>query len=225
MIRPLRESDLEPVVEIHLASFPGFFLSFLGPGFLKLFYRSFLEDPLGIAYVAAGEDGGLLGCVVGPLRPAGYFKRLLKRCWWSFCLASLPALARRPGIALRLLRAVRYRGDAPGGVDSRRALLSSIAVAPSAQGRGIGRELVEAWLGEARRRGAPGAFLTTDAEGNDAVNAFYRRLGWRLADSYTAARGRRMNRFVFDFPEGGGSASWMSPWPGRLWRSSPRCSC
>ena len=38
-IRPMLESDVEAVVEIHLRTFPGFFLSFLGPDFLALLYR------------------------------------------------------------------------------------------------------------------------------------------------------------------------------------------
>jgi hypothetical protein len=61
--------------------------------------------------------------------------------------------------------------------------------------------MVEAWLGEVRRRGGPGAFLTTDAEGNEAVNAFYQRLGWRLESTFTRPEGRVMNRYVRDFAE------------------------
>jgi ribosomal protein S18 acetylase RimI-like enzyme len=195
------DSDLKTVVRIHLSSFPGFFLSFLGPRFLELFYRSFLEDPAGIGFVVTDENGYILGSVVGPLVPEGYFKRLLKRRWWKFCLASSSAIARRPWIISRLLRALWYRGDAPESDNVPRALLSSIAVAPEAQGRGVGQALVEAWLFEVRRRGGQGAFLTTDAEGNDAVNAFYLRQRWKLDSFYTTAQGRCMNRYIYDFRE------------------------
>lgn len=190
-----------PVVQVHIESFPGFFLSFLGPRFLELFYRSFLEDSTGIGFVAIDENGCVLGCVVGPLVPEGYFRSLLKRRWWNFCLASVSAVLRRPRIASRLLRALWYRGDASESGNVPRALLSSIAVAPKAQGHGVGRELVKAWLSEVQRHGVKGAFLTTDAEGNEVVNAFYRRLGWELDSSYTTAQGRRMNRYIYDFRE------------------------
>jgi hypothetical protein len=99
MIRPIKIEDVEAVVKVHSASFPGFFLSFLGPRFLDLFYRSFLEDSEGIGFVALNVDEFVIGCVVGTLVPGGYFKRLLRRRWWAFCLASASALLRRPWIA------------------------------------------------------------------------------------------------------------------------------
>jgi ribosomal protein S18 acetylase RimI-like enzyme len=184
-----------------LESFPGFFLSFLGPHFLELFYRSFLEDSAGIGFVALNVDEFVIGCVVGPLVPGGYFKRLMRRRWWAFCVASSSALLRRPWIAFRLLRALWYRGDAAEGDSEARALLSSIAVAPEARGQGVGQALVKAWLDEVRRRGGQGAFLTTDAEGNEAVNIFYQRLEWKVDCSYTKAQGRRMIRYIYDFRE------------------------
>ena len=97
----------------------------------------------------------------------------------------------------RLVRALVYRGEAPAGPV--RALLSSLAVSPAAQGQGIGRALVQRWLDEARLRGARGGFLTTDAENNDAVNRFYLSLGWKLEAAYTTREGRKMNRYEYDF--------------------------
>lgn len=184
-------------VDVHLRAFPNFFLSSLGPKFLEEFYRSFVTDPDGIGFVAADRPVTVVGVVVGALNPGGYFWRLLMRRWWAFCLASLTRLTRQPSIARRLLRALVYRGQSPPGPP--RALLSSLAVAPEYQGRGIGRQLVEQWLKEVRRRGAVGCYLTTDAEGNDRVNAFYSQLGWRREATYCSPEGRRMNRYVLDF--------------------------
>jgi len=196
-IRPLECEDVDTVVSVHLRAFPSFFLSFLGPRFLREFYGSFLVDPMGLGFVAVDGGGRVLGVVVGPLNPAGYFKRLLKRRWWAFCLASISAVLRRPKVLPRLFRAVVYRGEAPTGPV--RALLSSIAVDPQVQGGGVGRKLVERWVQEVRAAGGSGCFLTTDAEGNEAVNAFYRKLGWKLESSYSTKEGRRMNRYVLDF--------------------------
>jgi GNAT superfamily N-acetyltransferase len=191
---------IDAVVAVHLRAFPGFFLTFLGPRFLREFYGSFLVDPTGIAFVAAAEGGGeVLGSVVGPLVPAGYFKRLLKRRWWAFCLASAAAVLRRPSVVRRLFRAVFYRGESPPG--GARALLSSVSVAPEAQGQGVGRALVDAFAWEVRRRGGRGCFLTTDAEGNEADNRFYAVCGWRLESTFTRPDGRTMNRYVLDFPD------------------------
>lgn len=199
-VEPLAPHHVDTVVAVHLRAFPGFFLTFLGPRFLREFYGSFLADPTGIAFVAVDDPtGDVLGSVVGPMVPAGYFKRLLKRRWWAFCLASAAAMLKRPSVVRRLFRAVFYRGESPPG--GARALLSSISVAPEAQGRGVGRALVDAFVCEVRRRGGRGCFLTSDAQGNEAVNRFYAVCGWRLESTFTRPDGRTMNRYVLDFPD------------------------
>jgi GNAT superfamily N-acetyltransferase len=182
---------------VHLGAFPGYFLSLLGPHFLREFYASFVTDPDGVGCAAIDtETGGVLGVVVGPLTPAGFFHRLFLRRWWAFAWASSGAILRRPVIIRRLVRAARYRGDAPSGGE--RALLSSIAVAPLARGVGVGQALIRAWVEEVRRRGGRGCYLTTDAEGNDEVNQFYVRNGWLLEASYSTPEGRHMRRYVLD---------------------------
>jgi GNAT superfamily N-acetyltransferase len=195
---PLEEAHLPSAVEVHLRAFPGFFLSFLGPRFLRLFYGSFLEDEAGIGFTAMDNENRLLGVVVGPLSPEGYFKRLIKRRWWAFFLASLTAIIKKPSTIRRLFRALFYRGEAPES-DRPRSLLSSIAVSPDAQGLGVGGSLVRAWCEEAEQRGSTGAFLTTDADDNEAVNRFYQKLGWEIETTFVTPEGRRMNRYIIDF--------------------------
>jgi hypothetical protein len=68
--------------------------------------------------------------------------------------------------------------------------------------------LVQSWLDEARERGAVGCYLTTDAQNNDAVNSFYVSLGWMLESSYLTPEGRKMNRYIFDFPDFSSSATF-----------------
>jgi GNAT superfamily N-acetyltransferase len=196
-VDPLPQEQVDAVVSLHLNAFPDFFLSILGPRFLREFYVSFLMDQAAMAFVACAERDEVVGAIVGPLDPHGFFSRLLRRRWWAFCLAALATALSHPSIVARLIRALRYRGDVPKG--SVRALLSSVAVAPSAQGRGVGKALVLRWLEEARRRGASGCYLTTDADNNRAVNGFYLSLSWILESTYTTPEGRKMNRYVYDF--------------------------
>lgn len=204
VVRELQSEQLGEVVDVHMRAFPSFFLSFLGPRFLRVFYGSFVSDPTGIGVVAE-ENGHVLGVAVGPQYPQSYFRKLLKRRWLAFCTASLGAILRRPSVVIRLYQAIFYRGESPTGPP--RALLSSLAVAPETQGRGIGAALVRAWVEQAKARGCNGAYLTTDADDNDPVNAFYQRLGWVLQASYTTPQGRRMNRYVLDFPTAGGDST------------------
>ena len=196
----IKSTHIQQIVDVHMQAFPNFFLTFLGPRFLKEFYSSFTYDSAGIGFVAEdAETGEVIGAIVGPLIPEGYFKRLLKKRWWAFCLASISAVIKKPAVVKRLFRAVFYRGEAPTG--NKRALLSSIAISPDYQNKGIGKILVERWMEEVRKRGALGCFLTTDADNNDKINCFYQRLGWKIESTYTTPEGRVMNRYVLDLPE------------------------
>jgi ribosomal protein S18 acetylase RimI-like enzyme len=197
-IVPIKPEHIQQVVDIHVQAFPDFFLTFLGPKFLREFYDSFSSESTGIGFVAEDDEtSGAVGVVVGPLIPEGYFKRLLIKRWWAFCLASISAILKRPVVVKRLLRALFYRGEPPQG--AQRSLLSSIAVSPKVQGRGIGRALVERWVEEVKRRGYAGCYLTTDANDNDKINNFYRKLGWKIESTYATPEGRLMNRYILDF--------------------------
>lgn len=196
----INKIHISKVVDVHLQTFPNFFLTFLGPKFLREFYNSFSYDPTGIGFVAEdAETGDTLGVIVGPLVADGYFKRLLKRRWWAFCLASVAAVLKRPITIKRLYRALFYRGEAPPG--PQRALLSSVAVSPQVQGHGIGQALVKRWVEEVQRRGGSGCYLTTDADNNEKVNSFYQKLSWKIESTYKTSEGRVMNRYVLDLPE------------------------
>lgn len=165
---------------------------------MKEFYKSFIYDSQGVGFVALDNNTEeIIGVIVGPLNPNGYFKRLLKRKWFSFCIASVGAIIKKPSVIKRLFRAVFYRGESPKGIE--RSLLSSIAVSPNAQGKGAGKALVFKWLEEIKLRGSKGAFLTTDVENNDSVNKFYQKIGFKLESSFSTPEGRKMNKYIYDF--------------------------
>lgn len=192
---PLRRVHIESVARLHQQAFPEFFLTKLGPGFLREFYQGFLEDSTAVSSVLLDGSGRVRGAAVGTTEPAGFFKRLLKRRLVGFATKSAAIALKNPAHAPRLLRAVAYRGEASDNLPGA-ALLSSICVDPGLQGKGAGRQLLDAWTDQAQRQGASSAMLTTDAEGNDSVNAFYSRLGWNLHDEYSTPENRRMNRYV-----------------------------
>lgn len=197
----MESCHVDRVVTLHLCAFPDFFLTFLGARFLKEFYASFLHEPTGVAYVAEERGSGrILGVVVGTVNPTGFFTRLLKRRWWAFCFSSLAALWHRPTIAPRLFRALFYRGAATPG--SSRALLSSIAVAPETHRTGIGHALLKQWIEAVQEHGrSSGCYLATDAMGNNGVNRFYQRAGWKAECSFVTPEGRKMHRYVIDFKD------------------------
>lgn len=189
-IRPMQRGDVAAVTAIHMAAFPGFFLSFLGGRFLREFYRAIVDDEECIAYVAARE-GRVIGFVAGSAG-SGFYRRAARRRWLRFAVASLGAFLRKPSIAPRLLRALY----APPKTASEGALLMSLAVDPRVQRSGAGRLLTAAFTEGARQRGARAVVLTTDRLGNDAVNAFYRAQGFVVASEFVTPEGRAMNEYI-----------------------------
>lgn len=189
------ERDIDAVASVHLAAFPGFFLTSLGRKFLSEMYRGFLNHPSGIFLVAEGE-GKVIGFAAGTSEPSSFFTELRRKRFISFLLCAFPALLRNPSTVLqKLIKAVFYRGDKPAGLEGG-ALLSSIGVRPDVLGKSIGQKLLNGFEREVLLRGREFVYLTTDKVGNDRVNAFYKKNGYFVESSFSQHAGRTMLRYV-----------------------------
>lgn len=189
----VKQMHIKSIVKIHEASFPGFFLSFLGPKFLSIFYTAISISPEGISFVYLNDLGHPVGFVAGTSNPRGFYSRLLRQKWLSFSLAAIPAIMRRPSIISRVARGVLHPSDNPKGDNI--AGIYSIGVLPHLQGTGAGKKLVSAFLERAKKRGCNRVFLTTDQDDNEAVNAFYRKCGFNIERQFVTPEGRRMNEY------------------------------
>ena len=185
--------DLEQIIQIHLESFTGFFLTFLGHDFLALLYTGILNDPDGLVLVAA-SDGQLEGFVAGVTHQSGFYGRLIKKRKWAFALATLGALFKRPAIVSRLARALKRPAEA--SQSAAEACLMSIAVRPEAEDRGIGKQLIEAFCQEMTERGVSAVCLTSDRDNNERVNRFYQKCGFSLSRTFVTPEGRAMNEYL-----------------------------
>jgi ribosomal protein S18 acetylase RimI-like enzyme len=192
-VRAAVASDIPYIVDVHMRSFKGFFLTFLGPAFLRELYTATLVEPSGVIYVAENEEG-ICGFVSGTSYISGFYKRLLYLRWWRFALASIASVLRRPSALPRLLRA--FTMPAQTSQLDTQATLMSIAVSPELQGSGIGKQLVEVFFTEMCRLGAKAINLTTDRDNNDRANRFYQNLGFHLSKTFTTPEGRAMNEYV-----------------------------
>ena len=207
-VRLMLIADVPEVVNTHLKSFSGFFLSFLGYQFLQELYVGILKDSAGIAYVYE-DQGHILGFVAGTSQPAGFYSRLLLRRWWRFGLASFVPISKNPLIVPRLLRAFRKPQDVSDQPDI--GTLMSIAVSPDSQGRGLGQALVKTFLDEAAQRGLKYVDLTTDKNNNDSVNQFYQRMGFQCSRTFVTAEGREMYEYVIATHHSNGKDSAQAP--------------
>lgn len=184
----MAREDLARVVAIHRAAFPNFFLSFLGPRFLRVFYGFIAGE--GIAIVAL-TDGQLAGFVAGVANPRLFYRRLMKRRFARLVLAIVPIVLRHPSTLARVSRRARQRTSA-GNHEPAGAELMSLAVDPGQEHRGIGRALVAAFAGHLAASGERCLWLTTDAADNDRVIRFYESQGFLRSREFVTAEGRPM---------------------------------
>jgi ribosomal protein S18 acetylase RimI-like enzyme len=197
-IRGAVQADLDAIVNIHLAAFHrSFTLSTLGPAFLRPYYDLVLNFKNHIFFVAEHENE-MVGFAAGFLSPQLFYKTL-KAAKRRFISTLLWAVLKNPKILIRILGGIRliWRKSKDDMISSESGChLCSLAVKPTFSNKGIGKALVYAFKGEARHQGASHVIVTTDAENNDAVNSFYKRLGFHCAQSYYRSRGRLINEYL-----------------------------
>lgn len=197
VIVPMKTAHVDQVVRVHLQSFPGFFLTVMGPRFLRLLYGEILKSPDHVAFVALDEASDMIiGFVAGVTKQSNFYGRLARQNWFNFALVSIPVVLRHPTIVPRLLRAFTYSKKTQSA--AAQALLMSIAVLPGSMGRGIGQLLANQFLTAMWRQGIMSVSLTTDRVNNERTNRFYHKLGFEIARTYVTPEGRWMNEYVID---------------------------
>ena len=132
--------------------------------------------------VPAGETTGEPLDDLNPLRTfvavaertGALYREFLRRDAWAAGIAALPSIARAPR---RTWETFRYGTGADELAGLPDAEILSVAVAPAARGRGVGRALVAAATEELTRRGVDGVRVVT-AEGNAPALAMYEAAGF-----------------------------------------------
>lgn len=184
-VRPMALEDVVAVVDIHVAAFPGYFLTSLGPRFLALYYAQVVRAKLGIGLVVA-RDGRVLGFAAGEFSPGRFYRELFWRRCLAFGFYALKAVARKPSILLRMTRQVFQRVEAP--TSDNVARLASLAVAPEEQEHGYGRLLVSGFIERVNDRGGKTILLEARKE-NQTVVQFYLLMGFKVVREVTQAPG------------------------------------
>lgn len=192
VIGPAGPDDVAAIVGVHQRSFPDFFLTFLGPRFLQLFYAELQSDPEAVL-LAAKRDGRVVGLVGGVQDESRFFASLKRRRSVEFARASTSALLRKPTILPRLWRA-RRRDEAKANAETPATLLT-IAVDHSEQGRGTATDLLNAFISAMAEIGTDAFTLTTDQSPSNRAVGFYRKNGLEEKRELTTPEGRLMVEF------------------------------
>jgi ribosomal protein S18 acetylase RimI-like enzyme len=216
-IQPLSPRQARQAADLHHDQIASGFLSRLGRAFLRQLYAAIPSCPAGFGYVWQEADGRVSGFIACATSTG----RLYRQALWRRGALMAVVLARflvRPAVLHQMWQTLRYPKEAekdPSGAsaDLPPAEVLSIAVAPGAQGRGVGKALMAAALEEFRRRGV-GRVKVAVGAANQTANAFYRRCGFALR-LVRQHHGQPMNVYVADLPAPaaaeGGSGIRASP--------------
>lgn len=182
------------IVDIHMQTFTGFFLTFLGKGFLKHLYKGFITHNK--SNVIGSLDGNkLYGFVAYSEDISQFYKYLLKKSLIPLAWYSFVAFVRKPKVIFKLLRAFKYSESSKQEVAF--IQLASIGVLPSTKNKGIGSLLINELKNQIDFKRCEYIKLETDKLNNDAVNAFYIKNGFALNNSYVTHEGREMNEYRY----------------------------
>lgn len=193
-VQAAQKDLIRAVTAVHRETFPGFFLTFMGKGFLQKMYLSYCEYG-DAALLAAVEDGHLLGFLAYACDTSGLYKFMLRRHLAAFAFYSIGAFFRRPTVFMRLLRAFLKPSETKR--EEAYVELASIGTAPSAKRGGVGTALIDAL--KARVDFSRYAYITleTDAVDNEGANLFYRKNGFTLTRTFETHEGRKMNEYRY----------------------------
>ena len=195
-IRVANINDVNSIVDIHKQAFPDFFLTTLGDGFLRLYYKCMCKSKEAVTLCAV-EDDRVVGFSTTALKSAGFNTRLIKGNIMGFAMEGLKLLFSRPKALFRLIKNFTKKSDDVVD-DGEYAELFSIGVLPTCQGKGIGGMLLADTERAVREWGGVKLSLTTDYNNNNSAVAFYQRNGYQVLYKFVAYPDREMYRFIKD---------------------------
>lgn len=185
---------IDEIVSIHLSTFQGFFLTFMGRGFLYHMYCSYCEEKQS-GLLVAEENGKSLGFLAYSGDMSGLYKYMIKKKLVVFAWYGMGAFLRKPAVFVKLLRAFLKPSESKR--DEVYMELASIGVNPDMKSQGIGSLLIDALKRSTDWNKYAYITLETDAINNEGANQFYLKNGFVLEREYETYEGRKMNEYRF----------------------------
>ncbi len=153
VIRPIGPAHLSGAVHLHKRTFPHELLTRLGSRAIVAVYRTYIESPRCIGFVAV-QDAEVTAVACGVMGP-GFLMEVLRRHPLAIGGAAVSRLLRHPTSVRGLLHNVLSpRGVGWEGDPVERFYWRVIMIDPTSRGRGLMMPLVQNLLQEARGRGA-----------------------------------------------------------------------
>lgn len=185
---------INDIVTIHLNTFTGFFLTFMGRGFLNQMYTSYCDyEEAGL--LVAEEDGKAIGFLAYSSNFSGLYKFMIKTRLIQFGWYSIGAFFRRPSAFMHIISAFLKPGEAKR--EEKYVELSSIGVDPNIKSKGIGSLLIDSLKRKVDFTKFAYINLETDAVDNEGAIHFYEKNGFVRERMFETDKGRKMYEYRF----------------------------
>lgn len=185
---------INDIVTIHLNTFTGFFLTFMGRGFLNQMYRSYCDH--GESGILVAEDNGkTVGFLAYSGNFSGLYKFMIKTRLIPFGWYSIGAFFRRPSAFMHIIKAFLKPSEVKR--KEKYVELSSIGVDPTAKSKGVGSYLIDELKEIVDFNKFAYITLETDVVNNDRVIHFYEKNGFVRERMYETDEGRKMYEYRF----------------------------
>lgn len=185
---------IREVVDIHIKTFKGFFLTFMGKGFLNTMYSSYCKHPES-GLLVAFYDNKPVGFLAYSGNLSGLYKKMIQKQLLPFAWYSIVAFLKKPSVFMRLMRA--FLKPKESDRLERFVELASIGVQPEWKGKGIGSLLINYLKKNTDFSKYEYINLETDALNNEGANKFYLHNSFTLVRTYKTNEGRMMNEYQF----------------------------
>lgn len=197
IIREVKSNEkklVSDIVTIHLNTFTGFFLTFMGRGFLNQMYCSYCDHGESGLYVAE-EQGKAIGFLAYSENFSGLYKFMLRRRLLLFCWYSIGAFFRRPSSFMHIIKAFLKPKEVMR--EEKYVELSSIGVNPTTKSKGVGSMLIDELKKNVDFEKFAYITLETDAINNDSAIRFYEKNGFIREREFETEESRRMYEYRY----------------------------
>lgn len=185
---------IDEIVTIHLNTFTGFFLTFMGRGFLKQMYQSYCEhEESGL--LVAEKGGKSIGFLAYSSNFSGLYKFMIKTRLIQFGWYSIGAFFRRPSAFMHIIKAFLKPSEVKR--KEKYVELSSIGVDPDSKSKGIGSMLIDNLKKLVDFEKYAYITLETDAVNNEGAIRFYEKNGFVRERMFVTEEGRKMYEYRF----------------------------
>ena len=185
---------INDIVTIHLNTFTGFFLTFMGRGFLKQMYCSYCDHGKS-GLLVAEENGKAVGFLAYSGNFSGLYKFMIKTRLIPFGWYSAGAFFRRPSAFMHIIKAFLKPSEVKR--EEKYIELSSIGVDPTAKGKGVGSLLIDELKKIVDFEKFAYITLETDAVNNESANHFYKKNGFVIEREFETNEGRKMYEYRY----------------------------